>query len=120
MDNKERIDNSGDGLPLSDEAESAGTAIIGERPVEYTFPTAGEISDESLMIGTAVVTEEGDALGTVGEVAADRFKISALLARDYWLPRDLISGVAPGGDLVVAASKDELDGVTVEPPESDE
>ncbi len=71
----------------------------------------------ALMEGTPVDTADGDVLGTVAADAGDRFKISAPLAPDYWLPRSLIAGVAPGGDLVVSVGHDQLDDAKVEGPE---
>jgi hypothetical protein len=74
---------------------------------------------DPLMTGTPVVTEDGDVLGVVSEDGPDRFKVAAPLAEDYWLPKDAIAGVAPGGDLVLAVDMDGLDAVKVDAPDDD-
>lgn len=65
--------------------------------------------DQPLMEGTPLVAADGEALGTVSEVAADRFKVAVPLARDYWLPRLMIAGIAPGGDIVLTIPSDEVE-----------
>ncbi len=92
---------------------TGGMEERGER-WEYLIPF-----DEGapLMVGTPVVASDGESLGTVDGVAADRFKVAALLAPDYWLPRRLITGMAPGGDIVVSVLQDELDAAKVEAPD---
>lgn len=108
--------------PLSPAAELAGTAVVGQRPLEYTYPPDGAPARQAgdmLAEGLPVVTEDGDALGVVGEVAADRFKVRTPMAPDYWLSRDFIAGIAPGGDLVVAVTRDTLDQAKVDAPERD-
>lgn len=77
---------------------------------------AAEDTDRPLVAGMPLVTVDGDVLGTVGEVAADRFKVAAPMAPDYWLPLDAITGMAPGGDLVVGYTQDELDRVKLDGP----
>lgn len=74
-------------------------------------------SQAPLMLGTPVVAADGEVLGTVGEDAGDRFKVAAPLAEDYWLPKEAIAGMAPGGDLVVSAEKDDLDEAKVAAPD---
>ena len=64
--------------------------------------------DQPLMDGTPVVASDGESLGTVAEVATDRFKVAVPLARDYWLPRLTIAGMAPGGDIVLTISSDQV------------
>ena len=71
-------------------------------------------ADSPLMIGTPVVAADGETLGTVGEDAGDRFKVAAPMAPDYWLRKDVITGVAPGGDLVVGAEADDLDEIKLD------
>jgi hypothetical protein len=104
-----------DGLPLSAEQAAAGTAIVGERPFEYTY---GVMEDAAgpLAEGVPVVTADGEVLGTVGEVGADRFQVRAPLASDYWLPRHAVTEVALGGDLVVAVGREQIDEAKVDPP----
>jgi hypothetical protein len=70
-----------------------------------------------LMVGMPVVASDGESLGTVDGVAGDRFKVAALLAQDYWLPRNLIAGMAPGGDIVVAVRQDDVDAAKVDGPD---
>jgi hypothetical protein len=71
-------------------------------------------ADSPLMPGTPVVDVDGEALGTVGEDAGDRFKVAAPMAPDYWLPKDAIAGIAPGGDLVIRVEADDLDEIKLE------
>ena len=73
--------------------------------------------DTPLMEGTPVEAADGEVLGTVAEEAGDRFKISAPLAPDYWLPKASIAGVAPGGDLVVSVRSEEIDQAKVPGPD---
>jgi hypothetical protein len=51
----------------------------------------------------------------VDDDAGDRFKVAAMLAPDYWLPKDAIAGIAPGGDLVVRVEADDIDDIKLEP-----
>ena len=71
-------------------------------------------ADSPLMTGTPVVDEDGEALGTVGEDAGDRFKVAAPMAPDYWLPKSAIAGIAPGGDLVLSVEADDLDEIRLD------
>ncbi len=104
-------------MVLSDEAVALGTAIIGERSAEYTFNADGSFREDSgPALGLPVLTPSGDVLGTVAEVTEDRFKVSAPLARDYWLPITAITGQAPGGDLVISAVRDDLHALEMNPP----
>jgi hypothetical protein len=76
------------------------------------------ISTEApLMVGTPVVAIDGDVLGTVDNDTADRFKVAAPMAEDYWLPKQLIAGMAPGGDLIISVEKHTLDASKVAAPE---
>jgi hypothetical protein len=70
--------------------------------------------DTPLMEGMPVVDEDGEPLGTVGEDATDRFRVAAPLAPDYWLPKNLIIGMAPGGDIVVGVEADDIDEVKID------
>ena len=74
-------------------------------------------TDTPLMEGTPVDAADGEVLGTVAEDAGDRFKISAPLAPDYWLPKASIAGMAPGGDLVVSVGSEEIDQAKIAGPE---
>lgn len=73
--------------------------------------------ESTLMVGTPLVSVDGEVLGTVGDDDGGRFKVAAPLAEDYWLPKDLIAGMAPGGDLVVSVPKEDLDAVKVAGPD---
>jgi uncharacterized protein (TIGR02271 family) len=97
------------GLPLSPELEAAGTVIVGERPFAYTYGLMGDDGEGPLAEGVPVVTSDGEPLGTVGEIAEDRFRVRVLLGGDVWLPRSAISGVAPGGDITLTGTRDELE-----------
>jgi len=76
-------------------------------------------ADAPLMVGLPVDAADGQTLGTVAEDAGDRFKIAAPLAPDYWLPRSLIAGMAPGGDLVVSVSSVDIDDVKLPDPDDE-
>ena len=81
-----------------------------------------ELVDEApdgLMIGLPVVTEDGDILGTIAEDSIDRFKVSAPMAADYWLPKSVIAGIAAGGDLLVNVDDDDLDQHKVDAPDAE-
>ena len=83
-----------------------------ERPL---LPIAG---DGPLMIGTPVVALDGEVLGTVSEDVGERFKVAALMATDYWLPKQLLAGMAPGGDLIVSVDRHSLDAAKVAAPDN--
>ena len=104
-------------MPFSDEQVAAGSVVVGERPLQYSYPAIidGDIGDPRP--GTPVVTADGEALGTVGEVESDRFQVSVPLAPDYWLPSDIIDGVGEGGDLVLSVTKAELSDVKMDDAE---
>lgn len=74
--------------------------------------------DAPLMFGLPVVAADGEVLGTVDEDVAGRFKVAAPLAADYWLPKNLIAGMAPGGDLIVSVDKHSLDAAKVAEPDN--
>lgn len=74
----------------------------------------------ALIEGVPVVTSDGEPLGTVGEVAADRFKVNAPMARDYWLPASAITGTAPGGDVIVKYGKEQLEGAKTPGPDDED
>lgn len=99
----------GRGLPLSRDLEAAGTAIVGERPFAYTYGVMSDDGDGPLAEGVPVVTSDGEPLGTVGEITEDRFQVRVLLGGDMWLPRSAVSGVAPGGDITLSGTRDELE-----------
>jgi hypothetical protein len=71
-----------------------------------------------LMDGTPVVAADGESLGTIAEVATDRFKVAVPLARDYWLPRLTIAGMAPGGDIVLTLTSDQVEHAHIPAPDS--
>lgn len=95
------------------ESGSAGDDTAGTE-ADALIPIA---TDAPLMIGNPVVAADGDVLGTVDEDAGDRFKVAAPMAEDYWLPRHLIAGMAPGGDLVVSVDKESLDSAKLAAPD---
>jgi hypothetical protein len=74
--------------------------------------------DAPLMIGLPVVAADGEVLGTVDEDVAGRFKVAAPMAADYWLPKQLIAGMAPGGDLIVSVDRHTLDAAKVAEPDN--
>lgn len=96
----EQPDSNGDQLA----AEDAGTLL----------PFS---SENPLMVGMPVVAIDGEVLGTVAEERDGLFKVAAMLAEDYWLPTDLIAGMAPGGDLVVSVDREGLDAAKLEAPD---
>jgi uncharacterized protein (TIGR02271 family) len=105
----ERLDTEDRGLPLSPELEASGTAVVGERPFAYTYGVMEVGGDGSLAEGVPVVTADGEPLGTVGEIAEDRFQVRIPLGGDLWLPRDTVSGTAPGGDITLTVTRDEVE-----------
>jgi hypothetical protein len=48
-----------------------------------------------LRIDAPIFTADGRHLGVVKEIRRDAFKVDAPLARDYWLPCDVIAGADP-------------------------
>jgi hypothetical protein len=48
------------------------------------------------VVGTKVVTMDGDELGKVKEISGDCFKVDARLQPDYWLGVDTIETTLPG------------------------
>jgi hypothetical protein len=62
---------------------------------------------ENLAIGAAVITLDGDELGTVKEIRGDLFKVDAPMQPDYWLECECIRG-AFGGGIEVAFPKERL------------
>jgi uncharacterized protein (TIGR02271 family) len=97
------------GLPLSPELEASGTAVVGERPFAYTYGVMEDGGDGPLAEGVPVVTADGEPLGTIGEIAEDRFQVRIPLGGDLWLPRDAVSGMAPGGDIILTVTRDEVE-----------
>lgn len=103
-------------LRAAQDAAVAGVVPTGPQITGQTYADFTDGGGDNDLIGLPLVTADGEALGTIGEVLEDRFRVNAPLARDYWLPRDLLAGTAPGGDLVVNVYKDDLDGAKVEAP----
>jgi uncharacterized protein (TIGR02271 family) len=97
------------GLPLSPELEASGTAVVGERSFAYTYGSMSDDGEGPLAEGVPVVTADGEPLGTVGEIAEDRFQVRIPLGGDLWLPRDTVSGMAPGGDIKLTVTRDEVE-----------
>jgi uncharacterized protein (TIGR02271 family) len=105
----ESTDADTDALPLSPRLEASGTAVVGERPFEYTYGVMEDSGDGPLAEGLPVVTADGEPLGTVGAIDADRFQVRIPLGGDLWLPRDTVSGMAPGGDIALTVTRDEVE-----------
>jgi hypothetical protein len=63
---------------------------------------------DNLMIGTEVVTRDGDTLGTVKEVHNGAIKIDASMQPDYWLSSDTVTSLT-GNRATVSFAKDDLD-----------
>ena len=105
----ERLDTEDRGLLLSPELEASGTAVVGERPFAYTYGVMEDGGDGPLAEGVPVVTADGEPLGTIGEIAEDRFQVRTPLGGDLWLPRDAVSGTAPGGDITLTVTRDEVE-----------
>jgi hypothetical protein len=105
-----------EGCRMVDEHEPGSAGGETSAPEEQTLlPIA---ADAPLMIGLPVVAADGEVLGTVDEEVAGRFKVAAMMAADYWLPRHLIAGMAPGGDLIVSVDKHTLDAAKVAEPDN--
>lgn len=102
-------------LRVAEELAHAGTVPVGPLVTDHAFRSITGTEDLPLEAGTPVVTSDGEALGTVGEVRGGRLRVAAPLAPDYWLPLILITGVAPGGDLVLSVTKDEVEDVKIGP-----
>lgn len=64
---------------------------------------------EAPVMGAQIVTSDGVVLGTVAEIAPDRFKVSAPLEPDYWLRTRRIAG-APGGIIQMDFRHEQLGG----------
>ncbi len=59
------------------------------------------------MVGTDVLTVDGDKLGTVKEVSGACFKVDAPMRPDYWLGTDTIAS-STGGTVRLNIRKDRL------------
>jgi hypothetical protein len=70
---------------------------------------------DNVMIGTEVVTRDGETLGTVKEVQNGAVKIDASMQPDYWLSTDSVTSVS-GNTATVAFVKDDLDHYKREDP----
>jgi hypothetical protein len=90
----------------------------GEAPDAEEQPLLPVDIDAPLMFGLPVVASDGEVLGTVDEDAGGRFKVAAPMATDYWLPKQLIAGMAPGGDLIVSVDRHTLDAAKVAEPDN--
>ncbi|MGD9893357.1 MAG: hypothetical protein AB7R89_14355 [Dehalococcoidia bacterium] len=101
---------------MADEHESGSTD--GEAGAAEEQPLLPIAVDAPLMIGTPLVAVDGEVLGTVDEDVGGRFKVAAPMAADYWLPKHLIAGMAPGGDLIVSVDKHTLDAAKVAEPDN--
>ena len=65
--------------------------------------------------GTMVMSGDGKRLGTVKEVAGDRFKLERRLLPDYWLAMEYVDHVAE--DLVqMVLTKDGIGAARVDAP----
>ena len=105
-----RADMEAHRLRVAEEQAASGLVPSGPLVSDSGLdPITGE-TDSAPEIGTPLVTEDGEPIGTVADVQADQFKVNAPFERDYWLPIGLIAGTAPGGDLIVGVSRAELDG----------
>jgi hypothetical protein len=62
---------------------------------------------ENLMVGTEVMTSDGEKLGEVKEVHNGAFKVAAKLQPDYWLNTTCVISVQ-GHTATVSFAKDDL------------
>jgi hypothetical protein len=73
------------------------------------------VSTIRLEPGKAVMIGDGKRLGTVKEIAGDRFKIDRRLLPDYWLAIEYVDHVEP--DLVqMVLTKEGMNAARVEAP----
>jgi hypothetical protein len=73
------------------------------------------VSTIRLEPGKAVMSGDGKRLGTVKEIAGDRFKIDRRLLPDYWLAIEYVDHVEP--DLVqMVLTKEGMNAARVEAP----
>lgn len=70
---------------------------------------------EGPVVGASVVSADGHQLGTVAEIGAGRFKVSAPLQPDYWLATARITG-APGGVIQMDFAHEHLAGAKMVGP----
>jgi hypothetical protein len=70
-----------------------------------------------LEIGAAVVSGDGKQLGTVKEIAADRFKVERRLLPAYWLANEYID-YADGGIVQMMLTKEGIGAAKVGVPQS--
>jgi sporulation protein YlmC with PRC-barrel domain len=104
-------------LRVAEELAHAGTVPVGPQVTDHAFRSITGSEDLPLEAGTPVVTSDGEALGTVGEVRGDLLRVAVPLAPDIWVQLYLIAGEAPGGDLMLSVTKDELEDIRLEPEE---
>jgi uncharacterized protein (TIGR02271 family) len=104
-----RADMEAHRLRVAEEQAAAGLVPSGPLVSDSGLDPLTGAADDAPDIGTPLVTEDGEPIGTVADVRAEQFKVNAPFERDYWLPLSLITGTAPGGDLIVGVTKHALD-----------
>src|SRR6266480_418844 len=90
-------------------------------------PTNGEdpVTQESdrpryhaVTTGSSVETLDGQRIGTISEVRGQLFKIkTGRFQRDYWLRIDSVRSAAAGQNVVLNASKANLDDIKIVDPQ---
>jgi hypothetical protein len=71
--------------------------------------------NDNLMIGTAVLTRDGETLGEVKEVHNGAFKVAAAMQPDYWLNSTCITAIE-ANRAIVSFAKDDLGDYKVDDP----
>ena len=65
------------------------------------------VTSSELELGCKVVSADGKVLGTVTEIASDRFKVERWLFHDYWLANEYVDDVW-GGIVQLILTKEAL------------
>jgi hypothetical protein len=89
-------------LELNDQRRTVRGTTDGEPPQADPY--------RWVRLGMEVFTRDNVRLGTVGEVASEKFKVSTpLFHRDYWLPADYVSRTMPSATVSLGLTKAELE-----------
>lgn len=81
-----------------------------------TAPTASRLDQETVAVGTVVVTADDRVIGSVKETEGQFIHIDAPMQRDFWLDKDLGLAGMQGGRIVLSVTESELDAYRLKRP----
>ncbi len=70
------------------------------------------VTSSELELGAKVVSADGKVLGTVTDIASDRFKVQRPLLPDYWLGNEYVDYVY-GGSVQIIVNREALNAAKV-------